>query len=59
MICEMGIKNVFPTGTWLAQSVEHVILDLGVVSWSPTLDVDYLQIKSLKKKKYFPEELCD
>lgn len=24
-------------GTWLAQSVKHVTLDLGVVSWSPTL----------------------
>ena len=33
-------------GTWLAQLVEHVALDLGVVSLSPVLG-----IASLKKKK--------
>ena len=29
------IKNI-SRGTWLAQSVEHATLDLGVVSLSPT-----------------------
>ena len=27
-------------GTWLAQSIEHVTLDLGVVSSSPTLGIE-------------------
>jgi len=27
-------------GTWLTQLVEHVTLDLGVVSSSPTLDME-------------------
>lgn len=33
-------KMKFFRGTWLAQSVEHVTLDLGVVSLSPTLGVE-------------------
>ena len=37
-----------PTGTWRAQSVECVTLDLGVVSWSPTLGVETTLKKSLK-----------
>ena len=35
-------------GTWLAQSVEHVTLDLGVMSSSPTLGIE---ITFLKKRK--------
>ena len=31
---------VIERGTWLAQLVEHVTLDLGVVSLSPTLSVE-------------------
>ena len=34
-------------GTYLAQSVEHAILDLRVMSLSPMLGVDYLN--KLKK----------
>ena len=37
-------------GAWLAQSVKHMTLDLGVVSSSPTLGVDDLQKK--KKVRY-------
>ena len=33
-------------GAWLAQLVEHVTLDLGVVSPSPTVDIGI----TLKKK---------
>ena len=29
-------------GTWLAQSIEHVTLDLGVMSSSPTLGVEII-----------------
>ena len=36
-------------GTWLYQSVEHVTLDLRVVSSSPRLGGDNLKIKSLKQ----------
>jgi len=43
-------KDAPPTGTWLAQSVKHVTLDLGVVSLSPTLGVEF----TLKKKKMPP-----
>jgi len=35
-------------GAWLAQSVEHMTLDLGVVSSSPTLGLDIIFLK----KKY-------
>ena len=34
-------------GTWLAQSVQHVTLDPGVVSSSPTLGIEFTE----KKKK--------
>ena len=45
-------KNpVFPRGTWLAQSVEHVTFDLGVVSSSPTLGGERT---SNKPKHIFP-----
>lgn len=39
-------------GTWLAQRVECVSLDLRVVGSTPTLDVcgEYLKIESLKNK---------
>ena len=40
-------RRVAFRGTWLAQSVEFVTLDLGVVSSSPTLGVEF----TLKKKK--------
>ena len=33
-----------PGAPWLAQSEEHVTLDLRVVSLSPTLDVELLKI---------------
>jgi len=33
------IKNKYQ-GTWLAQSVQHVTLDLGVVNLSPTLGIE-------------------
>ena len=40
------------SGTRLAQSMEHVTLDLGVLSSSPTLGVDITQkIKSFKTKQ--------
>ena len=51
-MCEKS-KNFLFLGTWLAQLVEHVTLDLGVMSLSPTLSVgDYLKINKLKKKKF-------
>ena len=34
------IFKMFLRGSWLAQSVEHVTLDLGVMSLSPTSGVD-------------------
>ena len=33
-------QKVENRGTWLAQSVEHETLDLGIVSLSPTLGVE-------------------
>ena len=36
----MNIKKQNNRGAWLAQSVEHVIHDLGAVSSSPTLGVE-------------------
>ena len=30
-------KSMLLRGTWLALLVEHVTLDLGIASWSPTL----------------------
>ena len=38
-------------GAWLAQSVGHVTLDLGVVGSSPTLGVEITLKKILKKEK--------
>ena len=37
---EIEAQNVQSCGTWLAHSVEHATLDLGVVSSSPTLGVE-------------------
>ena len=34
------ILRIYCRGTWLAQFVEHVTLDLGVVISSPMLDVE-------------------
>jgi len=50
------LKNLFfnrgiTRGAWLAQSVEHVTLDLGVMGSSPALGV-YL-IKKKKLKRYY------
>ena len=36
LICIKEILPVYLRGTWLAQLMEHVTLDLGVVSLSPT-----------------------
>ena len=33
-------KDIFKTGAWLAQLVEHATVDLGVMSSSPTLGVE-------------------
>ena len=38
-------------GSWLAQLVEQVTLDLRVVKFSPMLGIEILKIKSLKIKK--------
>ena len=38
LLCLRAFKNVC-RGTWLAQSVEHMTLDLRVVSSSPMLSV--------------------
>ena len=47
MCINMYIKGIFIWGAWLAQSEEHVSLDLGVVSSSPMLGVEItLKIKS-------------
>ena len=35
-------KNCSYGGTWVTQSIEHVTLDLGVVSSSPTLRVEFI-----------------
>ena len=37
---KMKSKNTFIRGMWLAQLVEHVTLDLGVVSLSPMLGIE-------------------
>ena len=36
----LEIRTHINRGTWLAQSVEHATLDLGVVTSSPTLGVE-------------------
>lgn len=44
---------------WLVQLVEHATFDLGVMSSSPTLGIDRLNNKILKKKKAWSEyEYC-
>ena len=40
MFIYLFFKSNMVQGTWLAQSVEHATLDLGVVSASPTLGVE-------------------
>ena len=47
-----SFKSLLCRGTWLAQSVEYVTLDLRVVSSSPTLGL--LEITLKKKKKKVP-----
>ena len=37
---EVAVKIITLKGPWLTQFVEHVTLDLGVVSSSPTLGVE-------------------
>ena len=39
----------------MAQLVEYVTFDLGVVNSSPTLGADYLKIKCLRKIKRIPQ----
>ena len=37
-----GLSKEFrPRGTWMAQSMERVTLDLGVVNSSPTLGIEH------------------
>ena len=43
-------KNV--QGTWLAQSVKHATLDLGVVSSSPTWGLEATQKRKKQKQQY-------
>jgi len=45
----LSILKILHWGFWLAQSVKHAALDLGVVSSSPTLDVRF----TLKKIMFF------
>ena len=44
------VLRIKTKGAWLTQSVEHVILDLGVMSSIPTLSVEGTK-KSLNKLK--------
>ena len=37
---EMSLKTQVHRGIWLAQSVEHVTLDLGIMSSNPILGVE-------------------
>jgi len=46
----MAVKTGIPRGARLAQSLEHLILDLGVVNLSPTLGVEI--IKKIHKIKF-------
>ena len=39
-LCVPGFETGASWGAWWAQSVEHVTLDFGVVSSSPTLDAE-------------------
>ena len=43
------IKDIKRRVAWLAQSVEHVTLDLGILSSSPTFDVE-ITFKKTKGK---------
>jgi len=43
-------KKANHRGAWQAQSVEHLTLDLGVVSLSPRVGVE-ITLKKKKKKK--------
>lgn len=45
------VKSFGFGGTLPVQSVEHVALDLGIVSSSPMLDVEITKINNLKKKQ--------
>lgn len=47
-VAETNFKTKTLRGTWLAQSVEHVDLDLRVVSSAPCWGIELLK----KKKKY-------
>ena len=40
MICNHVVRIMLKRGAWLAQSIEHVTLDLGVVNLSPTLGLE-------------------
>lgn len=40
-------QNIIPGGMWLPQSLEHAILDLGVVNSSRTLWVELTFFKSV------------
>lgn len=44
-----GLKEPCGWGTWLAQLIDHVILDLGVMNLNPTLGAEITQIKFKSK----------
>lgn len=44
VLTRRGLVGILRRGAWLAQSVEHATLDLGVVSLSPTSGVEIAQI---------------
>ena len=44
-------QEIFLRGAWLAQSVEHVTLDLGVMSSSPTLGIVKKETKTSSSAK--------
>ena len=60
----MPLKFVYSWGSWLAQLVEHVTLDLWVLSLSPmsgvepTLKKNLIVLRSLKKLEAYLKSFC-
>ena len=53
-----SLRKIQQWGDWLVQSVEHVTLDLGVVSLSPTSGLELIQKKGRRRiQQRFPEEM--